>query len=155
MTSVEPMPGRTTAPFVSDTAQRIYDRLPRVYRVMDVAQNYAFKRYIAGVMTPMADIDAMVERLRGSRPVGPAAPEPWGLDPAELLRWREARSNVNSALTDPDLADPAWLPYLAQLVGAYLDPAASLAERRDIIRFSTSGYRGGTKAALADAARSA
>ncbi len=155
MSSVEPMPGTAEAPFISETAQRMWERLPRVYRIMDAAQDYAFKRYLAGVMSPMATLDEVIERLRGTRPVGPAMPEPWDLDADDLERWREARRNINSALTDPDLADPAWLPYLAQLVGAYLDPAANLVERRDIIRFATSGYRGGTRAALADAARSA
>lgn len=155
MTSIEPMPGRTSAPFISPAAQLLWERLPRVYRVMDEAQGWAFKRYIAGVLAPMGDLDILLDRLLGARPVGPAQPEPWDLDPVDLARWRDARRDVNSALTDPDLANPEWLPYLAQLVGAYLHPAASLAERRDIIRFATSGYRGGTTAALADAARSA
>lgn len=153
--TVEPMPGSVTAPFISVAAQRMYDRLPRVYRILDAQNDWALKRYIAGVCGFAGDVDDMIERFRGSRPVGPATPVPWDLDADERVRWIEARTYAPSALTDPDLADPAWLPYLAQLVGAYLDPAATLTERRDIIRFATSGYRGGTRQALADAARSA
>lgn len=155
MTSTEPMPGSTTAPFVSSVAQRLWERLPRVYRILDERQDWAFKRYLAGVTAPLGDLDTLVDRITGSRPVGPATPVPVDMEPDELARWRDARRYVNSALTDPDLANTEWLPYIAQLLGAYLDPLSSEVERRDIIRGATSGYRGGTRAALADAARSA
>jgi hypothetical protein len=155
VTSAEPMPGSAEAPFVSETAQRMWERLPRIYHTLDARNGWALKRYLAGVCTFAGEIDTMVERLRGARPVGPDAPVPWDLAGDDLARWQQARRSHPSELTDPDLANPEWLPYLAQLVGAYLDPLASLAERRDIIRFATSGYRGGTTAALADAARSA
>jgi hypothetical protein len=155
VTTPEPMPGSASAPFISNAAQRMWERLPQIYRILDANNAWALKRYLAGATSFAGDIDVMIERMRGARPVGPATPEPWDLDAAELARWREARARRPSHLTDPDLAEPEWLPYLAQLVGAYLDPAASLVERRDIIRFATSGYRGGTRAALADAARSA
>jgi hypothetical protein len=133
----------------------MWERLPRIYRILDAQQAWAFKAYLAGVTSFAGELDVMVERLRGGRPVGPELPEPWDLDPDDLARWRDAHDTRTSELTDPVLADEAWLPWLAQLVGAYLDPAASIAERRDTIRFATSGYRGGTRAALADAARSA
>lgn len=155
MTDTEPMPGRFKAPFVSPAAQRLYDRLPRVYHILDERNGWAFKRYISGAVAPFAEIDTLVERILGSRPVGPARPEPVDAEPDELARWRDARRHVNSALTDPDLADAAWLPFVAQLLGTYLDPMSSEVERRDTIRGATSGYRGGTAAALADAARSA
>jgi hypothetical protein len=139
---------------VSDTAQRLWERLPRVYRTMDAAQpDWPFKRLIAALATFPDELDAMAELLRGNRPVGPATPVPWDLEPDELARWQEARTDRNSAITDPDLALPEWLPWLAQMLGVALHPLSGLTERRDTIRFATSGYRGGTRAALADAAR--
>lgn len=139
---------------ISPTAQRVWERLPRVYRIMDEQTGWQFKRYLSGLLTPLASIDELTERLRGNRPVGPAI-VPWDLDEEATARWTTARTMINSALTDPDLADPEWLAWLAQLVGATLDPASGLAERRDTIRYATSGYRGGTTQALADAAKSA
>jgi len=151
----EPMPGGGGPPFVSEAVQRLWDRLPRVYRHLDSQQGWALKRFLGGVLVDLGTIDDMVERLRGSRPVGPSSPEPWDLSDEDLAAWRAARTDTNSALCDPDLADAGWLPWLAQMLGVLLDPQSGLAERRDTIRFATSGYRGGTRAALADAARPA
>lgn len=155
MTSAEPMPGSVEAPFISPTAERMWGRLPRVYRLLDARNDWAFKRYLAGIVAPLGEIDEMVDGLLGSRPLGPATPEPVDMEPEDLARWRETRRYVNSSLTDPDLARAEWLPYIAQLLGAYLDPGSGEVERRDVIRGATSGYRGGTAAALADATRSA
>lgn len=146
----------TPEPVVGPAAQRLWERLPRTYRTMDAAQpDWPFKRFIGALASFPDELDVITDRLRGNRPVGPARPEPYDLDPERLARWREARTDRNSALTDPDLADPSWLPWLAQMLGVALHPASGLAERRDTIRFATSGYRGGTRAALADAARPA
>jgi hypothetical protein len=123
---------------------------------MDADQAWLLKRYIDGATTTAGQVEDLVERIRGSRPAGPAAPLPWGLvNDAELDRWVQARTTHPSELGDPQLANEAWLPWLASLVGARLDPAATLAERRDTIQFATSGWRAGTRAAIADAARSA
>lgn len=135
---------------------RLYGRLPEVYRSMDAANSqWVFKRYLAAVLNQMGVIDGTIERIAGDNPVGPAAPEPWALDGQGLINWRAARTNRPSALADPDQADAAWLPWLAQLVGAPLDPAATEAERRDTIKYATSGWRAGTRSAIADAAKTA
>lgn len=155
MTSPEPMPGRATAPFVSEAAQRVWERLPQAYRTMDAAQQWAFKRYLAGLLGIVQDADTLVERLAGARPVGPSGPEPVDLHGDELTRWREARRDVNSALGDPYLADAEWLSWMAQALGATLDPRSSIQERRDTLRFATSGMKAGTREAIANAARSA
>lgn len=143
-------------PEVSAFAERLYGRLPEVYRRMDIEQVWLLKRYLAAATHTAGEIETVVERARGSRPAGPASPAPWGLvSDEELTRWAQARTALPSELGDPLLADDAWLPWLAQLVGARLDPAASEAERRDTIRYATSGWRAGSRAAIADAARSA
>jgi hypothetical protein len=146
----EPLP-----PAITTLANRLYGRLPGIYRRMDIDQAWIFKRYIGSVVQSSGEIDELVERVRGARPVGPSTPVPWGLDPADLVAWVAARRSVPSALSDPDLADAAWLPWLATLVGARLDPAASEAEKRDTIRYATSGWRAGTRGAVLDAAKSA
>lgn len=147
----EPMP-----PEVSTFADRLYGRLPEVYRRMDVDQAWLLKRFINAVTYTAGQAEDMVDRIRGSRPAGPAAPLPWGLvNAGELTRWVQARTAHPSELGDPQLADAAWLPWLASLVGAQLDAAATLPEKRDTIQFATSGWRAGTRGAIADAARSA
>lgn len=143
-------------PVVSDAAQRLYDRLPEVYRTFDADQDWLLLRYLGACCAGLADIDELIGRVRGSRPVGVATPVPWGLSNAvELDQWVTARQQAWSALGDPANADAAWLPWLATLVGARLDPGADEAERRDTIRYATSGWRAGTRSAIADAARSA
>lgn len=152
----EPMPGDGLVPHMSVLVDRLYQRLPEVHRTFDAtASDWPLKRYLGGVLTTAGVVDDTIELIRGERPIGPATPEPWALPPDELEQWRENRRSRPSALGDPDQADAAWLPWLAQLVGAVLDPAASEAERRDTIRFATSGWRGGTRGAIADAARTA
>jgi len=152
----EPRAGDGLVPYMSALVDRLWDRLPETYRRMDANDlTWPFKRYLGGVLDHAGTIDATITAVAGDRPVGPAAPEPWGLAPDELERWREARVTRPSALADPDQAEASWLPWLAQLVGARLDPAATEAERRDTIRYATSGWRGGTRGAIEDAARSA
>lgn len=147
----EPMP-----PDVSTFADRLYARLPDVYRRMDIPPAWLLKRYIHAATSIAGQIDDTVERIRGSRPAGPAAPVPWGLvNDSELARWVQARTTHPSELGDPQLADETWLPWLASLVGAKLDAAATLPEKRDTIQYATSGWRAGTRGAIADAARSA
>jgi hypothetical protein len=146
----EPMP-----PDVSTLVDRLYHRLPGIYRQLDAGQDWLLKRYLNCVLGAAGDIDDLVEAFRGSRAVGPATPEPWALSPDEMTLYRDARTSRLSSLGDPFAADAAWLPWLAQLVGVRLDPAASETEQRDTIAYATSGYKAGTKRAMEDAARSA
>lgn len=151
----EPRPGDGLVPFMTVLVDRLYHRLPEVYRTMDAAgSDWPFKRYLAGVLDLAGQIDQTVDDIRGDRPIGPATPEPWSLAAAELDEWRASRAVRPSALGDPVQAPAAWLPWMAQMVGAPLDPAATEQERRDTIRYATSGWRGGTRGAIADAARS-
>jgi hypothetical protein len=154
--SSEPMPGDGQVPEMSTLADRLYQRLPDVYRTFDaIDSTWLFKRFIAGVLKVAGQLDDAIEAIDGDRPIGPDTPEPWALPPDELEAWRAERRNRPSALGDPEQAELAWLPWLAQLVGATLDPSASESEQRDTVRYATSGWRGGTRQAIADAARSA
>jgi hypothetical protein len=152
----EPVTGDGQVPFMTVLIDRLYSRLPEVYRTLDARNlQWAFKRYLAAAMNQAGVIDDTITRIAGDNPVGPVTPEPWALDGQELDNWRASRQTRPSALADPDQADTAWLPWLAQLVGARLDPAATELERRDTIRYATSGWRAGTRQAIADAAKTA
>lgn len=60
-----------------------------------------------------------------------------------------------SDLADPNTADNSWLDWLGQLVGVQnIDPGLTLVERRDAVRYAASGWRAGTKLAVANAAKS-
>lgn len=150
------MPDDGQVPYMGRLTHRLYHRLPEVHRTMDArGDTWVLKRYLGGVLGMADEIDETIDSFAGDNPVGPSSPIPWGLRPDELQQWQAARLSRPAALGDPDQADPSWLPWLAQLVGARLDPAADLEEHRDTIRYATSGWRGGTRAAIADAARTA
>lgn len=150
------MPGDGQVSYMSTLADRLYQRLPEIYRTMDAADStWTLKRYLGAICEQAGAGDDFYTAVLGDRPIGPASPVPWNLEPDELAVWLAARQSRLSALGDPLQADSSWLPWLAQLVGARLDPTASDAEQRDTILFATSGWRAGTAAAMADAARSA
>lgn len=151
-TAIPVLPAR---PAVNAFATRVFDRIPEAYRTYDANSGYPFLLYIDAVTSKLGDIEAVIDRIRGLRPVGPASPEPWSLHPSLLADYRANRINHISELADPLLADAAWLPWLVQLVGGTLDPAASVAEQRDTIRYATSGWQAGNVASIQYAARTA
>lgn len=152
----EPMPGDGQVPYMSDLAQLLWERLPEIYGTLDGRDlTWSFKRYLAALADPGGAVSDTYIGVDGDRPLGPATPLPWALTGQDLTNWRSARIARLSSLGDPTQADSTWLPWLAQLVGARLDSAASDAEQRDTIRFATSGWRAGTTSAIEDAARSA
>lgn len=75
-----------------------------------------------------------------------------------LRNIRAVNTKANAApisdLVDPQAAENEWLLWLAQLVGVRLHPELTSEERRDAIRYAASGFRAGTKRAIADAAKS-
>lgn len=152
----EPEPGDGLVPYMSQFAHRLYHRLPEVYRVFDSRDStWVFKRYLAGALATAGEVDDVVDQLIGNNPSGPATPEPWALSGEDLEQWRDARRSTLSLLGDPLNAPATWLPWLAQLLGAQLDSTASEDEQRDTIIYATSGWRGGTRSAIADAAKTA
>lgn len=146
-----------TEPKFSVTTERIYDKLPDIYREADAANGFAFKRYISLIGDTLGDVDLLVERFRYRSQIE--------------LEYRKRYSQRNtvytqpgrdplapvigstSDLVDPTSADAAWLPWLGQLVGVKTDPNASVANNRDAIRFAASGFRAGSKYALEKAVR--
>jgi hypothetical protein len=125
-----------------------------VFERLDASQDWVFLRYLDAALDVPGHLDALFERIVGDRPIGPSSPVPWALSAEDAARWSAERRSRLSELGDPIAADAAWLPWLAQLVGAQLDPQASESEQRDTIRYITSGWRAGTRLAIEDAARS-
>jgi hypothetical protein len=149
------IPTLPDAPDVNSFAARCWERVPEAYRVFDANSGYPFLLYIHAMTSRLGDINTVIDRITGQRPVGPAQPEPWSLHPDSLAAYRANRVLRLSELADPLAADVAWLPWLVQLVGGTLDPTASEQEKRDTIRYATSGWQAGTAASIEYAARSA
>lgn len=143
------------APTVNPFAARMWARVPEYYRTFDANTGYPFLLYIDAVTKRLGDIQIVIDRITGQRPVGPAGPIPWSLHPSLLADYQANRVNRISELGDPLAADAAWLPWLVQMVGGRLDPAASVAEQRDTIRYATSGWMAGSISSIEYAARTA
>lgn len=124
---LEPSPGAVL--------DRLYDALPEHYRTADAAGDYPLYRWLAGVCAEQGALEALRERIDFISPND-------GGEPGDT-----------SDLADPTTADAAWLPWLAQLVGVGLRADWTDAEKRDAIQYASSGWRAGTKSAVADAAR--
>lgn len=120
-----------TQPAVEPLAQQVYDRLPQFMRDADPAQDFALLRFTSLVPGAIADVDELIERFAFDFPDG------------------------TSDLADPQTADAAWLPWLAQAVGVRLIPDSTEQEKRDAIGSATTGIAAGTRGSIAVAARSA
>lgn len=128
-------------PIVTASTERIYRRLPQYLRDADAREmsggGYPLLRYIALVGDELGKIEALVDRLDYVSPAEGGAP------------------GDTSALVDPQTADLAWLPWLGRLVGVNVDKGLTVQEQREAVEFATSGFRAGTKQAMADAAKTA
>lgn len=146
-----------TAPVFSVTTERLYDKLPDVYRETDAQNDFQFKKYLAATVDTLGDIDLLVERLRYRSQVEMERRSRYAqrftvyTHPDRELGAPALGST--SDLVDPSAADTAWLPWLAQLVGVRIDPNESVATNRDAIRFASSGFRAGSKTAIEKAVR--
>ena len=122
-------------PIFDDTTESIYYRLPEHFRRVDVAQDYALKKYIAGTGANLNVIEKMIGRFDYNPPED-------GGDP-----------NDTSDLVDPRTANVEWLPWLAQMLGVRLRGKVSDDTRNEIINAS-SGYKAGTNEAIIAAVQS-
>lgn len=118
-------------PVVTAFTERLYASLPAMYQDADEPLDWPLLRFLSCLTDITAEVDTLHTRLSVD-------------EPGEL-----------SELADPATADLGWLPWMAQLVGVRLMPDVTGQAARDAVAFASSGYRGGTKAAVADAARSA
>lgn len=121
-------------PIFDETTERLYKRLPEVYRTYDIKQGWQFKKWLSGICNSQNEVDSLITRFSYTPP-------------------EDGVPTDTSDLVDPATADAAWLPWLAQLVGVVLAPADTEAERREHIGSALSGIKAGTKAAMAEAAK--
>lgn len=122
-------------PTVHPFTRRLYDTLPEFYRDADLTtggdNDRPLLRFLSLVGDRVGAMEDLIDRL-----------DPDVGDGSELL--------------DPDRADAAWLPFLAQLRGvAFLPPGLSLEDQRAAIGAASAGWRSGTRDAIAAAARTA
>lgn len=121
------LPGDESEGFVPGiTTNRLYERLPEFYRVADLT-------------------------VPGDRPLLRFI----SLITDQVSDLEEVVDRLAAQMADPTLADDAWLDWLAQHVGVTLAPGLSVAERRNSVLYSASGWRAGTKDGIKDAARPA
>jgi hypothetical protein len=121
-------------PIVSTFTERLYGRLPDLYREADEADEspdgYPLLRYLSLLCDQAGEVETIVDR------VDYITPEDGG-DPDDT-----------SDLTDPATASPSWLPWLAQLVGVDLSRYQTVAGRRAAVAGAASGWKGGTRGAI-------
>lgn len=114
------------APDVDTFTRRLYDRLPEEYRDADEA---------------LGDNGGGYPLLRYLSGMGGRAGE------------LEAILDTAPTLVDPELAAPAWLPWLAQLVGVIPTPGVAVAEQRVAIAGALGLSPAGSRETLAAVAR--
>jgi hypothetical protein len=123
-------------PMYSETTERVYERLPQVYRREDALQDWQMKKYLASVLEIQDVVSVLIDRFTYTPP-------------------DDGVSADTSDLVDPMTADEAWLPWLGQLVGVRINKALTVAQQRDAIRTALSGTQAGTKTSIANAAKTA
>lgn len=120
----------------SAAMEELYLRLPDYIRRAD-KPTLTLKRYLSTIVDQYGEVMALADRIDF---VPPSQGGAFG---------------DTSDLTNPETAEYHWLPWLAQLVGVDLDTTLSEQAQRDAVLFASSGWRAGSKTAVANAAKSA
>lgn len=143
-------------PIYSVTTERVYARLPEIYRTLDIQNNWQFKKYISSIADQLNDVDVLSARLDY---IAPELRKEWyasGNNENTYVRPAGIENPAigfapiyeTSDLLDARTADVDWLPYLCQLVGIDLNIFPTVDERRDAVINSFTGYRAGSREAL-------
>lgn len=122
-------------PTFSATTERLYGRLPDLYRAADEAQatgpnGYPLLRYLSTLLDQAGEVEELLDRIDVVTPAE-------GGDPADT-----------SHLADPTYADASWLPWLAQAAGVDLADVTDTAQRRELIAAADDNRAAGSLAAL-------
>lgn len=119
------------------TTERLYERLPDFLRQADSRNDWLLKRWFSAIADQQGSVDILIARL----------------DYLTLADGGEPGDT--SDLVDATTADAAWLDWLGQLFGVRSQIGLTEQERRDAVRYASSGFRAGTKKGVATAASSA
>lgn len=131
--------GGAGEPPLEDFTTRLYGRLPEVYRYLDETADGG-PVPLRGYVSLLGDVANEVEVL---------------FDRIDYRTLEEGGTASDASdLVKADRAEDAWLPWLAQLVGAYFEGTGDVAGRRAIVDAASSGWRAGTRDAIAAAAKS-
>ena len=160
-----------TEPIYGTTTERLYKRLPAVYRHFDSQLHtddnatlpilYPLKKFLSGLTDQLHDVDTTVERLKYvpierrteyinaknslntyTRPAGLEDPT-YGFDPI----------NYTSDLFDARTADPEWLAWLGKLLGVKVKDEESEAAKRDKVVYAYVGFKAGSKQSMGNAVK--
>lgn len=146
------------APIYSPSTERLYRRLPDVYRDSDERNGFLLKHFIASVVDIQGEVDLLIARMlyrpprerelyrKHAQPNTTYVHEGRPVDAPEL--------SATSDLVDPRAADPEWLMWLGQLIGVRVTPGTPVYEARTMIEYAASGYRAGSKSAIENAVKS-
>lgn len=148
-------------PIYSVTTERIYSRLPEMYRTLDTQNEYQLKTYLSAITDELHDIDLLDARFDYIPPEHnryfqeALTPLTTYERPAELedptLGW--APLSQTSDLLDARTADREWLVWLAQLVGTDIRILHDDATRRDAIINNYLGYLVGATESVENAVK--
>lgn len=149
-------------PTYSVTTERIYRRLPEVYRVLDEQNDWHFKKYISSIADQLNDIDVLVARLeyitadKWAARLATQTPYNTYERPAgvEDPTYGWADIGRTSDLFDGRTADALWLPYIGQIIGADIGSLDSEADRRDAAINNYLGFQAGSREAIEAAIQS-
>jgi len=121
-------------PIYSETTERIYRDLPSHYRVADIGNDYALKRWLAGVTEQQGKLETLFNRF-------------------DYIPPDDARgvSSV-SELVDPATMDSAWLDWRAQFSGLQYPANTTATKKRQLLMGSNMDR--GTLTTIRNAAKS-
>ena len=115
---------------MADMTERLYDRLPEVFRVEDeqAADSGVLKWFLSGTGDQLTEVSDLLERFDTN-------------GPDEL-----------SELVDPAKADDAWLDYIGQLLGVGRLTSMTPVQKRAVLADPSIGYKAGTVQSICAAA---
>lgn len=145
-------------PAVGPFTDTLYRRLPELYRDADDAQdegrsNYPLLRYLSLVGDQLTQVAELLGRFTYD-PLDDRdnTDPPWQRFGSGLFGDDTYGDNDVADLVDPALADTAWLPWLAQLVGVDVT-GMTIPEARAAIADPSSTWAHGTREAIIRRAR--
>lgn len=120
----------------TELLHRLYLDLPEHYRTADAGLDWPMYFWLAGLLLVGGEVETLFDRIDF------------------IPEFEGGAVGDTSDLADPVAAAAEWLPWLAQLVGVQLNPGLPVSAQRDAIETAVSGFRAGTRPALAAAAKS-
>jgi hypothetical protein len=127
----------STPPQFGVTTMRMYARFPEIYRVWDAIlgqppNDYPLLRFISLIGDQASEVETLLDRFM------------------YLPTWAGGPQGATSDLVDPNTADPAWLPWLAQIYGAVLSPGMTVTQQRAAIANFQSRWARGSRQSIID-----